>query len=772
MKSRKLVSMMLVVFVMAGTFMLFSGCNKNNKPRETNVTIKEDDPWYSAVFFKPDEIIDPYTEILNGTSFPFVVGDNLLIAKTGSYYNEDSGTYGNGQKFGLFTMDGDLICDNIMTRESDFGLVTILGAFPDGDNVKILFTGQSKDLGTVALYSMAWDTAANTFSEPVAQDIGLDAGSYISNHFMYGDYLVIEEMDYDDFSESITFLKNSDVIGICDLSETEYQSFMTSAVYMKNGNLILEGRGGILSSGDTNYSGDTLRLTFDPNNGNLISGEEAGTIATHNEIIGFDGRAYSAKSDGIYTGDELYISYADCDVNMNNMSMVSLLSVDPDKVVISGYEINILMSTVEVRLVVLEKAGRNPNAGKTVINAVSPIPLSTELMEGVLRYNRADHEYFIKPTVRSLYEVDLNNESEVKKFYNDFALDIISSTSPDIVFNANMLSGMMTDEYFLDLAKDVELDDSKFYSNIYDMSAVDGKYYMVPISFSLSGILVEKENLSEGQRGFTFDEYVKFVSDSCNGVDPMAAHISRNEYFMSCYQAMGDFWIEDGKADFDNEAFRDLMKYIKENVPPTVFEDSMNRYVEIYYLDGSAQNSPTKCKYLNSVSYDGYEYQARGFKDPVFCGLPSADRKGPSASIISSVSVTANTGVKKGCIEFIETLIDTEVQLNCEYFCINKEAQGMLLSDKYQEELKQYEDTLAKFQFEAQARKEGYYAPDEKTQAQLLDIIENIGSVTAVDEAVYDILSEEVRTYFDGDKDIDAVIDTINNRVQTYLNEK
>ena len=45
------------------------------------------------------------------------------------------------------------------------------------------------------------------------------------------------------------------------------------------------------------------------------------------------------------------------------------------------------------------------------------------------------------------------------------------------------------------------------------------------------GIMTDKENVAYGKNGFTFDEYSRFVKETCNGIDPISLGNDRQDYF-------------------------------------------------------------------------------------------------------------------------------------------------------------------------------------------------------------------------------------------------
>ena len=642
----------------------------------------------------------------------------------------------------------------------------MIWACREGDLIDIYYSNEDYDASCSVIYKVVWDINSNSLSEPVEFSHDLSEDSFILDSFCTENYFMVVEYSYEEPGQRVFIYDKDNLISKIDMADENYGYLSYEGAFEENGILTINALDYSIESEGTGIKS----IKFDLQTGSVIDIVEDGSSIPQDYTRGFDGRLYSAKADGIYAGDELYISYSDSDFNANSMWDISILSVEPDKVILSGYKTDSYHIFAEKVVVFLERQNRNPNAGKMVINALSPTPLSNELSEGIIRFNAGDNKYFVKTDIRNIYEVDLDSDTKVCEYIKGFSDAIKSDNGPDLVFNAGELSCFLSDDMFLDLSKEIEMDEENYYTKIYDLSADGDKHYIIPLEYAISGLIVESEYIDQGKNGFTFDEYEKYVNDSCDKMDPMGLHISRQYYFDSCFMAMGNYWLKDGKADFGSDGFKDLLRYIKEGVPAQVFEGETNIYNSDYYIIGVSPNKLALiCKYIDFMGSSEYVTLASKYNDPVLCGVPSNDGTGPMAFITSSASITSNTGVKEGCIDFIRSLLSTEIQLNCEGFCMNKKAQSMLMSDLYQDELAEFSGNISKFQAEAQDK--GYYNPDEEKMDLVETAIERVYSVSYTNEIVMNVVDEQTRPYFDGLIDI-STIDVIDKRIQNYLDVK
>ncbi|MCR5804964.1 MAG: hypothetical protein K6G47_11970 [Clostridia bacterium] len=769
MNFKKMVSLILISSAVLGMALNFSACKKNNKPRESNYIIQESDPWYNANIYKPFEIIDPYNEIMNASYYSAIVGDKLFISKSGSYYYENLNDYAYAQMYGLFDLEGNFICQYLLERAFEFEDDTFIGVKADGDELDIMFSGVTDNDLESRIFSVRWDTDSNTLGEPVQMNLDFQ-GEYLMQAKRCDDILVMTDYSYTDILSSDTMdmalniYEGTELLGRLELSDTECDYIYVNDVYEKDGKIIIDCENWNYID---YYSGEKVRIVFDKTSRTFEEISSYYSEGIGNKVRGFDGRFYYAKRDGIYCDDELYLSFADCDINLTDALDMDLLGVEEDRILISDYDyFDDLMEGY--RIIALEKQNRNPNAGKMVINALAATVLKNEQYEAILRYNRADNKYFIRPVVKAISENSLCTSDVLQQYYDSLAEEIKSDNGPDLVLNAHVLSSFINEGYFLDLSKDIKFDDENYYSEIYDLTATDGKHYLIPSGFLVTGSMVPSEYLEKGQHGFTYDEYKEFVSTCCDGVDPITYSHTRKRYLEVLLNAMGDSWLKDGKVDFDTEEFRALLSYVKDFVPATEYEDDRGYFTEYIHPYPSPKKSPAY-NFLYDANFSSYTSELIGDPDLELCGIPSYERTGPVAQIVSSASVCANTGVLDGCVDFIKYLLSTEIQLNNVRISVNKNAMSILQSTNYQKDAREFKDNLAKLQSEAQDRDDNYYAPLKDTQKQVDSFTDDFECAAVYDMTVVYIIIEESRGYLDGNEDIDTVISSINTKVQSYL---
>ena len=522
--------------------------------------------------------------------------------------------------------------------------------------------------------------------------------------------------------------------------------------------------------------------------------KEVTSIYTTQNVDGMG--CFLMKQDGIKKIDftaksvEDYMDFDSCNINRYDVMNFSILSMTEDEIVLGGtvwHDSTVTgLSGAETDVVILKKAETNPNAGKAIISIAALDYFSYPLCEAVGNFNENNDKYFIEYDNRyaMVDSIDLDdmldaNESnsamnEVNaKLSDQLAVDLVSGEGPDIIMNGCAFSQLNNSDYLLDLAPYLEkLDTSGLYTNVIDAAKeADGKLYQIPISFAIEGLIVKADDVAADQKGFTYDEYAEFVSGPCNGTDPMG--MNQVDFFNASAAYMNDLFYENGKVSYDNEAFKALADYVKDNVPEKVDSGSA-----VVYMGAGEEGDETVAQYATMYSLGYYLMYAGVINgDTKIVGCPTYDGRGPMFSGCDSAAIYAQTANPEGCWEFVSYLLSDEVQtlyanngtnpLNKEALAAQnlKEIDGMnamvdlYLSMGYTEELlRAYGIPCEKL--------------DESAAQVYLETVENCSGLNRSDPAVNSILKEEMPAYFTGQKTLEEVIPILEDRVQTFLNER
>ena len=352
------------------------------------------------------------------------------------------------------------------------------------------------------------------------------------------------------------------------------------------------------------------------------------------------------------------------------------------------------------------------------------------------------------------------------------SIDLIGGDGPDIIMNAMNLLQLDSPDILVDLSSDVPT--GNFFSNVFDASKVDGCLYQMPLTCGIAGISTESENVPSGHVGMTYDEYLTFVNGICNGDDPV--DMSRLDMLSLCVDDMSDIFSGGGTLSFDNDEFRELAAFINDNInDPIVIEYSDPLAQWEAETDAEFEYHPA---YYNKItSFDQYlrEYKYDG-QHPIFLGLPSCDSRGPALIVNDSVAISAKSDNIDGCRAFINVLLSDDIQML--YAFSDKTPVNIdAFETKARESIEEYNRGIERMRGDYSAAELAVNGVsddllDEQEISDYEALIMSCDHLPLTDSAVLIIVREEIQAYFAGQKTLDEVLEIINNRVATFVNER
>ena len=454
------------------------------------------------------------------------------------------------------------------------------------------------------------------------------------------------------------------------------------------------------------------------------------------------------------------------------------ISDDGSEIILGGYTYDnssMYASLEGYKIMHLKRADKNPNAGKTIITmslGKDSYPEYSDLYAAKI-YNRQNNPCFVK------FVIPYDDMGE----YQD--------VNPDILLICNPVIDPADSSRYLDLAPYLNLNDPS-YKNDYFWNAIDASragdsLYLMPLDISASGVITSSSNVPDGKKGFTFEEYKKFLKDVCNGNDPISKTpgylMSKPQYFTTLFMNMSDVYIKDGKVDLKGEDFRSLMLFVEEYGSDEATKNSSLGfgYIEEHNravteveaeIDGALSGETAEIEgklgavYGNFYSFENYidRYKLFGSSLNVY-GLPSYDGRGPQTVSSEFVCIADDTKVPEACAEFVKVLLSYDVQCHKESNPINRKAMRYVAEQK----LKAYNESI---------EIESKYDKSVKKAALSPDIIDKYEEILSSSyggmsegSAIEQILMEESSAYFNGQKSMDDVITVMQKRLQTVIDE-
>lgn len=408
------------------------------------------------------------------------------------------------------------------------------------------------------------------------------------------------------------------------------------------------------------------------------------------------------------------------------------------------------------RIVKFTKCDKNPNEGKKIIKALNPNEFECDV---IADYNMSNSEYYI----RTMYL-----ESD------DYEKVLLSDEAPDIVFDYSS-SGIVINEadYYIDLSEVLDTasvgDGTSYFDNVFKTQETDGKYYSVPLSFRISGYLVEKKYLKDDQYGFTYDEYVEFCDNTLNTRPKVSDKVNG---FANSIQNQFDLYYDGETLNFDCQAFVDTANYYK---------DDVFNYIQSDFVVEDIPGSPS----IRECTSCNFEWYLRELANIRIVGLPSYDSRGPEVDAYT-ISLTQDSAVEDETKKLVAWFLSPECQekiVNMDPFEVGSNDIPVCVESYEKMARLQIDDFNSDVPHHL-----GYYGEYTETQIKMyhLDAVIEYSVIEdfknncfnaspysgLYDSRVAAVLEEEIQAYFAGDKTIDQVIDIINRRAQLVVGER
>ena len=788
----------------ASVLLSMAACSKKKEGSHSGQKITSNTPWYEVTSYDIDQGLDPNKEIENSYTEMSGLDDDYIVLHTqGNYKRPDNfdETKDDYRAYQLFTL-------SIIDRKARNTLkaVDLTKLFESNDYVENVKYSGGKIYLTISGYN---DKTFEITRKKVTMDVKtqeiLDSAALEANNasligtYKIGNYTVESYADWN--TETPKFFLN---VTSPDGNTTKIDFSDTSAKIDYVQNIVpLSDKEALIMAYVIGGSG-VVYMELDLEKQTITTPDKnkydwLNTVDVYG-MSGFsDGNIYVKTSNGIEQIDfnkktqEQLLNFSWCNYEKNSFENLQVADVKDGTYLLCGEHISALpygqryfMGNGSFKIIELKAADKNPHEGKTIIELYSSYGyLSNELSRAVLKYNQTSTEYFIEVTDRYTSEItydysSINNADDsanaslnyMSNLSSKLAMDIMNGDGPDMLLNIDHYNQLKNDNYLADLSSLVSgMSKEKYFTNVLDISKVDGKLYNIPLSFSVIGIQTDPKYAPTTGIGFTTDEYAKFIKDAMNGKDVIIN--GQAQYFGSLFSNMTSTFIKNGKADFSGPEFAALAEYVKDNVPERIPDN--NEEESSVDFDGITQPEVVNAVYGYIGSYSDYINNiesTNGCTD--LLGLPSIDGRGPTIAASDSISISAQSKYKDACMEFIKILIsdDSQKELAAQgYFVLNRDSFRAV----GKEAVDYFNKTSIAFPF-------GYYGNGEMPKNRvtfsedhikaLEKTIESCSSFNSQDPAITLILVEEMPAYFSGQKSLDAVIKVAQDRVQKVLDER
>ena len=419
------------------------------------------------------------------------------------------------------------------------------------------------------------------------------------------------------------------------------------------------------------------------------------------------------------------------------------------------------------KVVIYKKVDPSTITDKETIT-VGAMYVDDNVKKAAIDFNKKNNKYQIEFK-------DYSNEEDPQTKMN---ADIIAGNVPDIL----CLSGLSVDQY---VEKGILEDLTSYYEKDSDVSAddmipsvakamqIDGKYYYIAPGFYVNTLVGAAKTVGT-EPGWTMDDLKKLL-DEHKDARPFYSENKNDNLYNFITMNISDYvdWST-GECTFDGQDFKDILEICNRGTneetdysEDSPSEPSLIKEGKVLLTNGGS---------LDMESVELYEAMFNG--DITFIGYPNKDKDGSYFAFDKQLGIYSKSKNKDAAWEFLKTFLTKEYQGNRNNLYSNptrQDAFDMLVKSKTATE--KYTDELGN---EVEPLESGWgwddlnvdIGPLTDKQAQMyIDLVNNTDKTGEYNDEIGNIITEEAKAYFSGQKSLDETADVIQNRVKTYVNE-
>ena len=399
--------------------------------------------------------------------------------------------------------------------------------------------------------------------------------------------------------------------------------------------------------------------------------------------------------------------------------------------------------------------------------------------ERLVEFNKNSDKYRIYIKDYSMYDTMDDYEQGLTRLN----ADIVSGNVPDIM----LLSSQMPIESYVSkgvfadlnefLEKDTELKKEALLPNVLEaLSTEDGLYRIAP-SFTITTFVGKTADVGK-EPGWTMDEAIALLKTKPEGTNLLSEITASNFVYFNMW-ICGEEYVdwEKGECYFDSDGFKKILEYA--NTLPREVDYSAITDDESYWQEMETQyrNGKTilSIQYLSSFRDYAYTKQGTFGEDITMIGFPVENGLGACLNINNTLAISATGKQQEAAWEFVKSFFTQESQ----------EALGYELPVRI-DSLRKLEEAAWEpaYTVDEQGNKHEYkdyfyvngmeieVVPLTKEETgEVVEYIKSINNISAYDEELYNIVTEETESYFSGQKSVEEVVNIIQSRAKIYINE-
>ncbi|MDE5864903.1 MAG: hypothetical protein K2H34_11220 [Lachnospiraceae bacterium] len=396
---------------------------------------------------------------------------------------------------------------------------------------------------------------------------------------------------------------------------------------------------------------------------------------------------------------------------------------------------------------------------KTVIT-FGAFQFDENMKRAALNFNKTNAKYQI--VLKEYFDED-NGEITADEAIESLNKDIAKGETPDIldlsVLTEQYASKGLFEDLMAYIEKDDELSEELFVNSVFDAMKQEDKLYYISPDFGIS-TLIGKAGYEDGYTEWSMEKLTAFYEQQ---KDKMLFYADTKIDLLDIL-LQGSFaefcdW-ESGECQFDSQEFIDILTFcnlaISEDnrLDSNMTKDEAIQQEKVLWIDET-----------NFVPQEIASYRKLFGGELAYIGYPKKEGSESYFSFDHQIGICSESKVKDGAWEFFRMLLSYEYQEQCadlskgmERIPIRQDCFDLLLerlSNPQEDSFEEENDILSSSQEEA-----------------FRNLVTNTHTVVSYDIEMMKIIEEEAQRYFEGAKDENKVVQLIQKRCTTYMNEK
>jgi len=325
--------------------------------------------------------------------------------------------------------------------------------------------------------------------------------------------------------------------------------------------------------------------------------------------------------------------------------------------------------------------------------------------------------------------------------------------------------------------KDPELDVNDLMPNMVEAFSRNGKMYRLVPQFGV-GTVFAKTSLVGNTPGWTVEQ-AKALQAKMPGSSLFDITTTRSSLMHSAMIYGGNQFIdwEKGVCHFDGPAFISLLEFMSQ-FPEEIdyYRDDMMDYWANWESNFRTNRTLLMLTTLTNLRDYNRTVQGQFGEDVTLIGFPTDSGNGAAITTYQSFAMSARTKNSEGAWEFLrQYLTDDYQQGNQVYmFPLSRKAFDIKAKEAMQKPYYidmdgnrvEYDDI-----WYTESREIMITPMTQADVDMLTDYILTVNKVGEYNEALVNIINEEVGSYFAGQKTVQEVVKIIQSRAQVYVNE-